>query len=227
MEPSTLLQSNWIRLVAGVVHATDNPTCNGSCFDYFVVSKNIAHAVHAVQRITDAGTNPHFPARLLVRGNARRYLVRTLQRPGKVPGFLPQGPPRQPPQYPCATKLQCNHTDTAVEEATKQWYTAARQEWSDLLSYDVSFKVPAFKWKPVMGSPAKPWVGNCACSTKWRELARRAQDIIRCLSCPHRQPNVQLIKAHCFAIACAYKCIPKSFRAEHAQAFRSSDSQET
>ena len=89
MPPDILAQSMWLRVVDGVVFATELPTCNDSVYDYFVVHRSIAHAVVGVQRLADASLSPHFAVRLLIRGDARRAMVRKLVRPPRVPGRLP------------------------------------------------------------------------------------------------------------------------------------------
>lgn len=48
--PADLAQTGWPELVGGVIVAPDAPTCNGKTYDFFVVSKSIAHAVFSVQR---------------------------------------------------------------------------------------------------------------------------------------------------------------------------------
>ena len=74
MCPRTLEQTGWVDLVNGVVHATTEPTCGTNRYDYFIVDKGLSRAVGGVQRITDAGTHPHLPVRLLVRGSECRRL---------------------------------------------------------------------------------------------------------------------------------------------------------
>ena len=67
----------------GTIFAPELTTCNGTIFDFFIVTNNFAHAVAGVQRIEGVGTSPHFPVRLLLRGDARRFTVRTPVRPKK------------------------------------------------------------------------------------------------------------------------------------------------
>ena len=99
LEPHLLTAANWLNMVGGVVHAPSQPTCHAHVYDYFVVHKAISPAIAGVQRLEDAGLFPHFPARLLIKGNALRYQVRKLLKPPKVPGYLPAGPPAPPPSY--------------------------------------------------------------------------------------------------------------------------------
>ena len=81
ISPATLAASGWLKLVGGVIFATTLPTCNDSTCNYFVVHHTIAHAVAGVQRLDDRGCNPHSPTRLIMRGDARRFAIRSLVRP--------------------------------------------------------------------------------------------------------------------------------------------------
>ena len=78
MEPSTLNSAGWVDTTGGVVVAPALVTCNSSTYHFFVASRELQHAVVGLQRIEDGGTKPHFPVRLLLRGNGRRYAVRKL-----------------------------------------------------------------------------------------------------------------------------------------------------
>ena len=70
MEPTTLASSGWLAAVDGVVIASALPTCNASKYDFFVVSRGLLPAVVGIQRLDDAGLTPHWPTRLLLRGDA-------------------------------------------------------------------------------------------------------------------------------------------------------------
>ena len=96
IEPATLLASGWVDLVDGAIIAPQLPTCHGHIYDYFVISKTLAHAVAGIQRIEDAGLFPHWASRLLIRGDARRHLVRQLVRPELVPAIILAGPLPRP-----------------------------------------------------------------------------------------------------------------------------------
>ena len=50
-------------------------TCNGEVYDLLVVTYNFMHAVAGVQRIDGVGVSPYFPARFLLRGDARCHQV--------------------------------------------------------------------------------------------------------------------------------------------------------
>ena len=92
MEPAILARSGFLAMINGTIVAPELPTCNGKVFDYFVVTNNFLHAVAGAQRIEGVGTHPHYPVRLLLRGDARRFAIRTLSRPKRVPPMLMHGP---------------------------------------------------------------------------------------------------------------------------------------
>jgi len=72
MSPEELRRTGFLGLVKAFIVAVPTPTCHASTYDYFVVPLFWRHAVFGVQRIDDAGFKPHWPSRLLVRGDARR-----------------------------------------------------------------------------------------------------------------------------------------------------------
>ena len=63
MSPEMLVTTGWLAMTKGHAVSTSLPTCNGSVYDYFIVAKEIGHAVKGIQRIKDAGLQPHFPVR--------------------------------------------------------------------------------------------------------------------------------------------------------------------
>jgi hypothetical protein len=168
MEPSTLARSAFLAMVRGTIFASELPTCNGKVFDFFVVTNNFVHAVAGVQRINGVGTEPHFPARLLLRGDARRFAVRNLRRPKRVSLVLMHGPQPKPPSYasvsakasaiPC--RLQNSVTDSGLKnklnEAATEWIKLAREELNTIALDDLSFKVPRFSWQSAAAKVASP-----------------------------------------------------------------------
>ena len=65
-----------------------------------VMSNSVAaHAVAGVQRIEGVGTQTHFPSRFLLRGDARRFMVRNLVRSKRVPPVLMHWSQPKPPSY--------------------------------------------------------------------------------------------------------------------------------
>ena len=84
MTPQELLATGFPSRVKGVVFAPDAPTCNDQTYDFFVVSKDIADEVVSIHVVTDAGFNPHSPARLIFREVPRRTMIRHLKNPAKA-----------------------------------------------------------------------------------------------------------------------------------------------
>ena len=74
MESAALARSGFLGMVRGTIVAPELPTCNGKVHDFFVVTNNFIHAVAGVQRIDGVGTEPHFPARLLLSGANTRFI---------------------------------------------------------------------------------------------------------------------------------------------------------
>jgi endonuclease/exonuclease/phosphatase family metal-dependent hydrolase len=181
VNPEDLAATRWVDIVDGVLFAPALPTCttatSSNKYDYFVVHRSIAHAVVAVQRIEDGACKPHWPARLLIKSNARRMAVRKLVRAKKVPGTLPFGPPPTPQDYSKVHSLVAHQSMQQTSAAATEWYTLARKEWSAIAGEDLAYAPPRFKWAEAAGSQlARPWAGASATSVLWRSLARRAQE---------------------------------------------------
>jgi hypothetical protein len=76
LPPDVVRSCGWLSLVAGVIAAPGEATCNEQTYDYFIVSETLKHAIVAVSRVVDAGISPHSPSRLLLRAGPRQSLVR-------------------------------------------------------------------------------------------------------------------------------------------------------
>jgi len=99
LTPDVLQSSGWLDVVHGVVVAPTAPTCFSATYDYFVVAEELVPFIAGCVRIDDAGLYPHWPARLLLRGDARRLAVRKLRQPPQGPrllAFWPLALPREP-----------------------------------------------------------------------------------------------------------------------------------
>ena len=173
IQPQQLQESRWLDLVRGTIHATSQPTCHQSTYDFFVVSATISHSVLTVQRITDAGLSPHSPVRLLLRGDARRPMVRRLVRPPRIEGALPHGPANDPDKYPKLRHAALDGSD--INSACAEWYACARAEVASLTGLPQSHHAATFKWSPAAGAPAKRTLGATPLSVTWRVLAQRAE----------------------------------------------------
>ena len=89
--PEVLRKSGWLRLVGGVVHASNQSTCNEQEYDYFVVDSRLNRAVLGVAIVIDTGAKPHSAVRLWLQGKPRSHSVRVLAHPAKVSASPPQG----------------------------------------------------------------------------------------------------------------------------------------
>lgn len=184
MEPSTLQACGWLDAVDGVVVATSLPTCHSSIYDYFVVSRGLLPAVVGIQRLDDAGLSPHWPTRLLLRGDARRFSTRQLVRPDHVQPFLPFGPL---PQEDC-TPIESIETQQQLDASTMQWHYAARSEWVSLTGSLGEFHTARFRWVAAPGPRADAIPDAQKVAFQWRQLAMRFSEL--------------------HAIACSDRCSP-------------------
>jgi len=192
--PKVLINSKWLDMVKGVVVAPTAPTCHSSVYDFFVVCQALAPAVVAILRLDDAGLFPHFPARIILRSDARRRAIRTLTRPTKIPGCLPFGPALRARSY-----LQCTNGAIRdhIDDRMECWYRLARQE---LRAFDPWTKFndlsqAKFKWQAAIDDIAKPEPGAAAQSSTWRALARRFAEVSK-LRCRHDQYSSDLLHRH-------------------------------
>ena len=174
LTPQTLQTTNWLQMVGGVIVAPSSPTCHASTYDFFVVCKGLESSVAGVQRIDDAGHQPHWPARLLIRGDGRRPMTRQLVRSSKVSGSLPHGPlPKSCISEELASIDSMTHD---IGKATSSWYNHARSEWSSLMSSERPQCPPRFRWVPSAGPIASPFTGTTCTSATWRSLAQRIEE---------------------------------------------------
>jgi len=175
VSPQVLAASNWLSMVGGTIVAPQAPTCNSSTYDYFVVQKSLMPAIVGIARLDDAGTSPHFPARLYLRSDARRKLVRHLARPEKVPGVLPHGPLPLCTPPPEVTPVQV--TEDAINTAADAFFRCARAEWASLEGKPPDHTPPHFVWRPAVGPRAKKQAGEHAASSFWRSCARKFHEV--------------------------------------------------
>lgn len=216
LSPEVLAASNWLKITNGVIFATELATCNDNTYDYFVVHRELADSVRGVQRLQDGHLSPHWVTRLILSGDAKRCAVRQLVQPARVEGILPKGPPRPPADFGGALKALAKGE---FGQATVQWYTAARQEWSDLASQDLTYKPCRFRWASAVTRSASPWDGSTAASTLWRNLAHRVKDIESLLTrSPFHPIHGKALIDHLKAAGNSAASLPKAIRAEHEQA---------
>ena len=168
--PAMLAATGWLQLVKGVTRAPDSPTCNGAVYDFFILSQAADQMHHSVLRISDSGLNPHFPARLLLKGNIRRISVRCLARPDYIPGNLPFGPLKENPEFNTIACESKNLSPEYVQEQTAKWLGLARLEWQQLTGKkpkDPELLKARFVWMPVAGPVALKDVGATMYSQCW------------------------------------------------------------
>eukprot|EP00973_Karenia_brevis_P061213 8511242-Karenia_brevis.AAC.1 len=91
MCPNTLRGTGFLELVHGCIQASGQATCNDQEYDFFVIDRRLTAAVVSVKRVGNAGTSPHSPVRLLMKGRPRRHTVRVLVVPKKAMPDLPAG----------------------------------------------------------------------------------------------------------------------------------------
>ena len=163
-----------------MVVATKDPTCNSSRYDFFIVSKDLdeSNSVAGIVRMTDGGNNPHYPARLLLRGDCKRKMVRTLNRPTKVPGVLPRGPLPKQGNWEVDAEAERD-----ADNAMKKWYGRARNCLRSLCVDGKPNKliVAETVWKPAIGKPAKQHAGSAWKSDAWRVLSGRFTEVAQLL----------------------------------------------
>ena len=139
--------------------------------------------------------SPHRPARLLLRGDARRAALRKIVRPARVSARLPRGPSNNPPSYESVAsvvELICDrpladpldNEEALINTAMVDWYAAARTECSEIAGIDFSFKQTTFRMEPAAAKTASPWAGESATSAFWRSLASRAKDTANLIARP-------------------------------------------
>ncbi len=182
LPPEVLASAGWLSVVNGIIVAPSGPTCNEKVYDFFVISKGLSPSVVGVQRVDNAGLSPHYPARLLLRGDARRHAVRQLVRPALVAAALPPGPLPEPDlRYQQATSMDAQELDACAE----QWHEAARREWRSLVGDLPGFESPRFRWAAAPGPKASSVPDATRIAFQWRQLAMRVEDSVAMLLNPN------------------------------------------
>ena len=175
MPPDMLRSTNWLSMVGGVIVAPSRPTCNGATYDFFVVAEGLVPAVAAVLRIDDAGLYPHWPARLVLSGDARRHWVRRLVRPPRIHATIPHGPLPEPQEV---FHGGVANNSVSIADGAVQWLAAAQREWGSLTGAAVGVQRsgPEFKWKPAVGLLTRAQCVAISASAFWHILAARFEE---------------------------------------------------
>ena len=227
MEPDTLAKSGFLGMVNGTVFAPSLPTCNGKKYNYFVVTNNFSHAVAGVQRIEGVGTQPHFPSRLLLRGDARRFMVRNLVRSKRVPPVLMHGPQPKPPSYENVLRLAGgvplrtsssdidNKTKEDITTAISTWRATARSEFDTISSDNLQYRQAHFVMRSAAAKTASPWGPSSCISAVWRGLATRTFETAALLArATLDETQKKVIHMHAKALHGAIELVPKTARDE-------------
>ena len=93
--PQELIDTGWLAVVKGKVVYPSGKTCTagvGRTIDFFVISLDMDPYVVGAFNITDAGTSPHSPVRLIVSGKPRDDGMRCIKVPASHRSDLPEGP---------------------------------------------------------------------------------------------------------------------------------------
>jgi len=167
--PQLLAASGWLDVDDGVIVAPTLPTCNQSTYDFFVVCRGLLPSVAGIQRFHDGGLSPHFPSRLLLRGEARRHLVCQIVRPKLVPLVFPHWPLPHPEAMP----PDGIHTLEQLNEPTLLWHQATCTEWRSLADDLANFHALRFRWVPAAGPLAEQVADSAKGASQSRQLAMR------------------------------------------------------
>ena len=175
--PNELSNIGWTDMVGGVIKATEGPTCGAHRYDFFVVETSLAPAVAGVQRITDAGLNPHIPARHILKASECRRLVRRLVKPPLVPGLLPHGPASE--QDTARANAPATKTKGyTVDDQADSWITEARTDFSARCGEHVNqHQKPYFRWEPAVKRKALDGGSITHAAATWRAAGNRVAEL--------------------------------------------------
>ena len=174
LTPDALAKSSFLSVIAGVVFATELGTCNGSVYDYFVVSKQLAPKVRGVTRLQDAGCSPHWPTRLILDGSATRFLVQKVAKPSLVPAVLPRGPWPPPVGF---HNLEATPSAIDPDESMRRWLREVRNGAATLSGDQFTKHDAVVRWTHGNGKKARPFAVHSPASLSWRTLASRASEM--------------------------------------------------
>ena len=201
VEPRMIQEANWLKVAKGTVVTACLSNCHDHTYDFFVVGQCLSQAVVGVQRLDDAGLNPHAPCRLLLKGDARRHAVRKLHRAPRVPATLPHGPAPRPPSY--QRVLDRCATNGGIAPALVEWYRRARSEWAALADAKIKFRHFGLASECEAGNTRSSATTSLAAA--WREAARRADDMARITRqkdrCALSRAQEEALQGHSSAIA--------------------------
>ena len=230
--PSLLEQSGWLQLVSGKTFATGQVTCKAQETDYFVVCKQLFHAVVHVALVHDTGAKPHTAVRMWLRGQPRKDLCRTVVTPRKVPGILPaaclESRFEDGWDFICSDGGSSPSLDHMLNTHYPLWLDRV-ESCLDSLATDPTVegrKVPGrgagcrIVWKPAAG--AIPGTASCKVSlttVAWRTVAGWATDVASGLSAgAPKAAFAKAARARWLILGYSWEKLGNSI---HAKAFRS------
>ena len=182
--PEQLEKTGWLRLVRGKICAPTLATCMERTIDFFVISEDLAPAVHDTVVVSDALSNPHKPARLYLNAAPRQLLVRQLKNVGKFEAKMPFGPEpcRVYPEIEAMLEDPCTTNDDLCTLFTDRM----ERELIDIYGLDPSLaKVflgrssgPSFVWRSALDDE----IGvrkSTSVSRAWRRTANWLGDLFK------------------------------------------------
>ena len=179
--PQSLSDIGFLKLVDGVIHAPIDHTCNGKCYDYFVVSRLLSPAVLGVHVVSDAAFSPHFPVRLLLRAAPRVMLLQQLKKPSGFGAKLPAGPVNAECTHDAATAAAiADSDDSSVDGAFAELMPLIERQLSSVAGFSPTEQSshsgrvsgPKLVWRPAVKDVAglrrtSPAHSALALTAKW------------------------------------------------------------
>ena len=189
MCPDALRGTGFLELVRGCIQAAGHATCNDNEYDYFVMDKRLSPAVVSVRRVGDAGTNPHSPVRLLMRGRPRSHVIKVLVTPPKAMPSPPAGCLEAKHHEDWDTILS-NDMESAnssqYNEAFARWMVLAEAQIADICGLEGKAREkfctrssgPRLVTRPALGRPGSKCPKLSRVTIGWRVVGEWLKDIV-------------------------------------------------
>jgi hypothetical protein len=208
--PEELHATRWPELAGGVIHAPSVPTCGDRCYDYFVVSRSLQHAVVATLVVSNPGFGPHRPARLFLRASPRACTIRTIDRPGRFTADLPFGPEHEPEATPAGHVIARATTTAAldVNEVAAKWFREAEAQLSLICSHTPCearthagrARGPRFVWRNACGDVTSRTLESRPIQLAWRLVTGWLRDTASATSPWRRSHGKRCLLRHHHAL---------------------------
>ena len=199
MLPAELQASGFLNLVKGELKTSGAATCGDKEYDYFIVDRRLAPLVVAVGQIVDAGTSPHTPVRLILRGRPRQHLVRQLVAPTALgaalpPGCLSEGDDLSWLEIACegdAEQFGVEYLDSAYS----RWVGAVEDKIADIADLDAKQRAKfcvrqagtRFVMRTAIGRPGSSQPRTSAVTVAWKTIACWMLTFVQALANPANQ----------------------------------------